>query len=50
MIAEGWAWHYRHFDNSKELDESEKQSKGNENGLWTDKEPIPPWEFRKKKG
>jgi endonuclease YncB( thermonuclease family) len=49
MIAEGWAWHYRYFDKSKELEQAEKQAREKKNGLWADKEPIPPWEFRKGK-
>ena len=46
MIEEGLAWHYTQYSHSKELKNSEDNAKKNRIGLWKDKNPIPPWEFR----
>lgn len=49
MISEGYAWHYKQYSKSKELEELEQKAREKRLGLWIDKNPIPPWEFRKKK-
>lgn len=49
MVQEGWAWHYKQFSKSSEYAEAEKAAKKKKLGLWQDTNPIPPWEFRKKK-
>ena len=45
MVANGYAWAYRKF--SKKYTPQESQAKKQGLGLWRDKEPIPPWEWRK---
>ena len=45
MVANGYAWAYRKF--SKKYTAQESQAKKQRLGLWQDKEPIPPWEWRK---
>lgn len=47
MVADGLAWHYRNFDNTAEYAQAEKEARAKKIGLWKDKEPIAPWEFRK---
>ncbi|WP_392559669.1 thermonuclease family protein [Orbus mooreae] len=51
MVANGYAWAYR-FKN-KATDESlvvlESIAKKNSLGLWSDSNPIAPWDFRKNK-
>lgn len=55
LVAEGYAWAYRQF--LKKLPagkadaylESEQRAKNNKAGLWADKDPTPPWEWRRKK-
>lgn len=47
MVQDGLAWHYKQYSDSKELAEAEVAARKAKNGLWTDKEPQPPWEFRK---
>lgn len=47
MVREGWAWHYKQYSKSTELAEAEDSAREKRLGLWADKEPIPPWEFRK---
>jgi len=53
QIERGMAWFFRHYQNEHPTEDSEKymQAQGAaENkrvGLWADKNPTPPWEFRK---
>ena len=46
MVANGYAWAYRKF--SKKYTAQESKAKKQDLGLWRDKEPIPPWEWRKR--
>ena len=46
MVANGYAWAYRKF--SKKYTPQESQAKKQRLGLWRDKEPILPWEWRKR--
>lgn len=48
MVQEGLAWHYKQYSKSKELAEAEDEARKAKKGLWADKSPEPPWEFRKK--
>lgn len=55
QIRRGMAWFYRHYE--KELTDSDRQSydraeveaKDYQRGLWADRSPTPPWEFRQTK-
>lgn len=47
MVQDGMAWHYKQYSNSKELAEAEDEARKAKKGLWVDKKPLPPWEFRK---
>lgn len=55
LVAEGHVWVYRQF--LKKLPtgkpeaylEAEQRAKANRAGLWVDKNPTPPWEWRRKK-
>lgn len=47
MVAEGWAWHYRHFSANTELARAEVEARAAKRGLWHDPNPTPPWDFRK---
>lgn len=49
MVEEGWAWHYRQYSKSRDLADAEEAARNARRGLWNDSNPIPPWEFRKKK-
>lgn len=48
MIEEGWAWHYTQYSHSKDMAEAQEYAKTHKLGLWMDKNPVPPWRFRKK--
>ena len=53
QIRAGMAWWYRQYARDQTLQEqrvyedAEEQAKSAKRGLWTDKEPIPPWEWRR---
>ena len=49
MVKDGFAWHYKHFCKDEQLAEAEKDAKAKGLGLWKDKNPVAPWDFRKNK-
>jgi endonuclease YncB( thermonuclease family) len=48
MVQDGMAWHYKQYSKSKELAEAEEEARKAKKGIWGDKSPEPPWEFRKR--
>lgn len=48
MVQDGLAWHYKQYSKAKALADAEDEARKAKKGLWTDKSPEPPWEFRKK--
>lgn len=48
MVRSGMAWRYK-YNNSKHLLELQEDAKNNKRGLWSMKNPIDPWQFRKNK-
>lgn len=50
MIGEGFAWHYRAAPKpDKHLTELERNAFAHSLGLWVQKHPVPPWEFRRER-
>lgn len=49
LLRMGLAWHYIQFNNDKELAKLEQEARNKKIGLWSHPNPIPPWEFRKKR-
>lgn len=49
MIETGMAWHYSYFNSEKKYADAEKDARMKKTGLWVDKNPINPYEFRKSK-
>jgi micrococcal nuclease len=47
MLEAGVAWHYTKYDQSKKYADGQKSARAARRGLWTDKNAIPPWEWRK---
>ena len=53
QIRAGMAWWYRQYardqswQEQRDYEDAEGQAKSAKRGLWTDKEPIPPWEWRR---
>lgn len=54
QIKRGLAWHYKQYENEQELTDrsvyanEEYLARRDGKGLWADKNPMPPWEFRRK--
>ncbi len=50
MVGEGYAWHYRATPKpDKHLSELERNAFSHSLGLWIQKHPVPPWEFRRER-
>lgn len=49
MIKAGYAWQYRDYNNDKSYTTTENQARKDKRGLWQDKNPIRPQDFRKTK-
>ena len=49
QVKDGYAWVYKKYSKNQDYYNAEKVSRENKKGLWIDKNPIAPWEFRKKK-
>ena len=47
MLEQGMAWHYVQYDKNKRLGQAEAEAKAAHRGLWQDKQPMPPWDWRK---
>ena len=49
MVKEGLAWHYAYFaPDARDLAAAEKAARKSRKGLWKDKNPVNPYEFRKR--
>lgn len=52
MVQHGLAWHYKKFAKEQAVEDrqryadAELRAKARRLGLWADKEPVAPWEFR----
>ena len=55
QITTGMAWWFRRYAHEQSSEDQERyefaeqEAKAKKVGLWEDKNPIPPWEFRKKR-
>lgn len=47
LVENGLAWWYRQFSKDKTLGELEATARRERRGLWADKSPVPPWEWRR---
>nr|WP_269091907.1 thermonuclease family protein [Aliarcobacter butzleri] len=48
QVKDGFAWVYKKYSKNQDYYNAEKLARDNKKGLWIDKNPIAPWEFRKK--
>lgn len=46
LIKAGFAWWYRKYSNDNELKQLEQEAKLSKRGLWTDSNPVAPWDWR----
>ncbi|MGJ0332515.1 thermonuclease family protein [Aliarcobacter cryaerophilus] len=49
QVKDGYAWVYKKYSKKSEYYKAEKLARDKMVGLWIDKSPLEPWEFRKKK-
>ncbi len=50
LLRRGLAWHYKKYaPKDKDLAALEADARSKRVGIWADKNPVPPWEFRKLK-
>lgn len=49
MLQDGYAWHYSQFSHVVMYEEAEKKARKWQRGLWKEKNPLEPWEYRKQK-
>jgi endonuclease YncB( thermonuclease family) len=55
QVASGMAWWYRQYQKEQtaqqiaEYDAAEVKARSDKVGLWSDAEPVPPWEWRHRK-
>ena len=47
QIKQGMAWVYRRYAKDAPLYPIEAEAKEQRRGLWRDRNPVPPWEWRK---
>ena len=46
MIEDGWAWHYKNYNDEERLAKLEEKAKSAKRGLWADPNPLAPWVYR----
>lgn len=46
LVKEGWAWHYKRYSASRKLAFHEAEARSAKKGLWSEPNPIPPWEWK----
>jgi micrococcal nuclease len=49
LVKAGLAWWYHQYSNNKELAQLEQEAKSSKRGLWSDSNPVPPWNWRHNK-
>ena len=49
QVKDGYAWVYKKYSNNQTYYKEETKAKESKKGLWAEKNPIAPWEFRKQK-
>lgn len=47
MVEDGFAWHYKQYSKDRPLAVAEENARRGERGLWSDSNPVQPWEWRK---
>jgi endonuclease YncB( thermonuclease family) len=49
LLKAGMAWHYKQYSRDPELAKLEFQARSKNVGLWSEPNPVPPWEYRRQK-
>ncbi|HEY3369401.1 MAG TPA: thermonuclease family protein [Prolixibacteraceae bacterium] len=48
LLKQGMAWHYKYFNKDLEMAKLEAEAKKAKIGLWSQPNPVAPWDFRRK--
>lgn len=46
MVENGWAWHFKKYNDEVRLAKLEDAARKANRGLWADEMPLAPWEYR----
>lgn len=46
LVSAGYAWWFRKYSSDTTLGQLESKARASRLGLWTDSNPVPPWEWR----
>ena len=46
MVEDGWAWHFKKYNDEERLAKLEDAARKAKRGLWADEKPLAPWEYR----
>jgi len=49
LVKAGFAWHYKQYSKKEYMADYENTAHQKHLGLWADKDPTPPWDWRKEK-
>lgn len=50
LVKDGWCWWYRKYAlENTALEQLEKDAREARKGLWAEPQPVPPWEWRKRR-
>ncbi len=50
MVKAGLAWHFVRYSADRRLAALEQQARQQRRGLWADRSPLPPWQYRSDRG
>jgi endonuclease YncB( thermonuclease family) len=48
LLKQGMAWHYKYFNKVPELARVETEARKAKVGIWSQPNPVAPWDFRRK--
>lgn len=48
QVERGFAWVYPKYNRDPSLPQLQEDARGMQRGLWSDRNPVPPWEYRKR--
>jgi len=46
MVENGWAWHFKKYNDEERLAKLEDAARKAKRGLWADEKPLAPWDYR----
>jgi endonuclease YncB( thermonuclease family) len=49
LVEDGWAWHFKKYNDEERLAVLEDAARNAKRGLWADEMPLAPWDFRAKR-